>query len=434
MASLNIWQNGALVGQWEHSPYGTDRFRYAESWIESAAARTLSASFPWPAKVNEWITGPVIGRWFENLLPDSAQIREQLARRFGVRPTPFELLKEIGRDCVGAVQLLAGDEEPDGVQSIQFETLSDQEVAAEIQRASHQHINLADAATPFRISLAGAQEKTALLYHRDRWCRPIGSTPTTHILKLPLGRVGDVSMPHSLENEWLCARLLAECGIPVARSEILHFGEWSCLAVERFDRRLSPDHKWWMRLPQEDLCQAFGVAPINKYESDGGPGISACVEFLRSGSSRPTDAFHFLRAQLLFWILQAPDGHGKNFSIQHHAGSGFHLTPIYDVLSAYPISGHGRGRLPTQQIKMAMAVTGKNRHYRWNEIYPRHWLDHGSRMGMRDEMEELLHTVPERVNQAFVEVKAQIPADFPNEVFDSIAKGSRNAIKKLQSR
>ena len=41
-----------------------------------------------------------------------------------------------------------------------------------------------------RISLAGAQEKTALLLHEGKWCRPRGTTPTTHILKLPLGQVG----------------------------------------------------------------------------------------------------------------------------------------------------------------------------------------------------------------------------------------------------
>ena len=43
----------------------------------------------------------------------------------------------------------------------------------------------------FRISIAGAQEKTAFLRHQGKWCRPIGSTPTTHIFKLPLGLVGN---------------------------------------------------------------------------------------------------------------------------------------------------------------------------------------------------------------------------------------------------
>jgi serine/threonine-protein kinase HipA len=432
MASLFLWQNGALVGEWQHSPHNADRFRYASSWIESPAARTLSASFPWSSSAREWITGPVVGSWFENLLPDSPLVRDQIARRFGVRPTAFELLNEIGRDCVGAVQLLTDGEQPSDVRSIQCQALTEQQVAEEIQRASHPSTNLPDSESPFRISLAGAQEKTALLLHRNQWCRPIGSTPTTHILKLPLNQVGDVPMPHSLENEWFCGKLLSECELPVAQSEILHFGEWSCLAVQRFDRRLAPDQKWWMRLPQEDLCQAFGIPSRNKYENDGGPGISNCVEFLRGGSTNPLDAINFLRAQVLFWILQAPDGHGKNFSIQHQAGGGFRLTPIYDVLSAYPISGHGRNRLPAQQIKMAMAVTGKNRHYRWKDIQPRHWLEHGLSMGMQTELENLLHAIPDQVDQALANVQPNLPSTFPSEVLGPIVEGVEKAASRLR--
>ncbi len=431
MESLNIWQNGTLVGEWQHSVRGTDRFRYADSWLTADEGRTLSASFTWPAHPGEWITGAVVENWFENLLPDSAQVREQIARRFGVRPSPFELLKEIGRDCVGAVQLLPIDEQPTEIQSIQFDVLTEAEVATELQIAGQSALNLANTDVPFRISLAGAQEKTALLFHRKKWCRPRGSTPTTHILKLPLSQVGDLPMPHSLENEWLCGRILSECGLPVAQSEILHFNGMSCLAVERFDRRLSPDRKWWMRLPQEDLCQAFGVPPIQKYENEGGPGISACVNFLRSGSIQANDASNFLRAQLLFWILQAPDGHGKNFSIQHRAGGDFQLTPLYDVLSAYPISGHGVGRLPTRQIKMAMAVVGKNRHYRWHDIQPRHWLEHCKQIGMGEQMERLLQSVPSQVDQALSKIESQLPDRFPGEVFDSIADGARKTAGKI---
>lgn len=428
---LHVWQNGERVGEWERSAGGAHRFRYAASWLISPAARPLSASFPWPVTAEDWIEGAVVEHWFANLLPDSAAVRDQVARRFEVRATTFELLAEIGRDCVGAVQLLPPGEEPQQVRSIDAETLSEREVADELRNAALPGTGLGRAAAPFRISLAGAQEKTALLLHGGQWCRPRGSTPTTHILKLPMQQAGGVPMPHSLENEWLCGRLLAAWGMPVAQSRILEFEDRRCLAVERFDRRLAPDANWWMRLPQEDFCQALGVAPDHKYESDGGPGMAQCVELLRSGAVDSADATRFLRAQLLYWVLQATDGHAKNFSIQHRAGGGFRLTPFYDVLSAYPISGHGRDRIPLQRLDMAMAVSGKNRHYRWGEIRPRHWRTTAERLGLGAEVESLLEEIPASVETALAAACRDLPSGFPEYVLDSITDGARAAAASL---
>lgn len=77
----------------------------------------------------------------------------------------------------------------------------------------------------FRISLAGAQEKTALLWHDGRWLVPHGSTPSTHIIKLPLGRIGGLGldMTGSVEYEWLCAKVAAAVGLEVANCEIARF-------------------------------------------------------------------------------------------------------------------------------------------------------------------------------------------------------------------
>ncbi len=58
----------------------------------------------------------------------------------------------------------------------------------------------------FGLSIAGAQEKTALLLHRGKWHIPKGATPSTHIFKLALGIVGNMraDMQDSVELEWLC--------------------------------------------------------------------------------------------------------------------------------------------------------------------------------------------------------------------------------------
>lgn len=78
---------------------------------------------------------------------------------------------------------------------------------------------------------------------------------------------------------------LAEFGLPVARTAILSFGSQKVLGVERSDRQLHPSGSWVMCLPQEDFCQALGVPPHLKYESDGGPGLADFAAVLR-GSER----------------------------------------------------------------------------------------------------------------------------------------------------
>src|SRR5690606_7420199 len=157
----------------------------------------------------------------------------------------------------------------------------------------------------FRISIAGAQEKTALLRLDSQWCRPQGATPTTHIFKLPLGLVGNLGfdMSESVENEWLCSRILHAYGLPVARTRVLQFEDMKVLTVERFDRAWwegKDGKRWLLRLPKEDMCQATGTPPHLKYESDGGPGIRTIMKLLATSSNPDHDRRIFFQAQVLF--------------------------------------------------------------------------------------------------------------------------------------
>jgi serine/threonine-protein kinase HipA len=241
-----------------------------------------------------------------------------------------------------------------------------------------------DDAAHLRISIAGAQEKTALLWHQGRWWLPTGATPTTHILKLPLGRVGNLQldMSDSVDNEWLCAQVLHAHGLPVARCHPLVFEDQRVLAVERFDRQWSPLGEWLLRLPQEDFCQATGTPPHLKYETESGPGIDAILELLAGSAQRERDREVFFRAQLIFWMLCAPDGHAKNFSLALHAGGSYSLTPLYDVLSAHPLLGEGPGRLSPHKVRLAMAVRSKSAHWKVRDILRRHWVALGQRHGI----------------------------------------------------
>jgi serine/threonine-protein kinase HipA len=437
MASLIVWMNGERVGEWTSLRTGTPVFRYEPSWIHSRSARALSLSLP--ITVDREVRGDAVDYYFDNLLPDSTAIRRRIRTRFQTRSIDaFDLLAAIGRDCAGAVQLLPPDQTPEGWDRIAADSLSEAGVEKTLREVTVNSPLGSEEQNEFRISLAGAQEKTALLRMGGRWFQPKGATPTTHILKLPLGVVGNFQgdFSDSVENEWLCGQLLREWGLPTAQSEVARFGEQQALIVTRFDRRwqgatqeqaekrsFKPTQGVWIaRLPQEDFCQALGLPPTRRYESEGGPSIQGALELLAGSEQPEQDRMTFLLAQLSFWLLAAIDGHGKNFSIFHRRGDTYGLTQLYDVLSGWPVIGHGKNELPLEKAKLAMAIRGRRPHYRLDEITGRHFRDLAGRAGVPDlwsRMQALIEAAPD----ALARLAARLPKGFPERVFSRIRAG-----------
>jgi serine/threonine-protein kinase HipA len=431
---LDLWMNGLPVGYWE-SARGSERLVYLDSWTEDEQGRPLSLSLPFTPG-NQPYRGQIVADYFDNLLPDSDRIRRRIAARYQTGGTPpFELLAALGRDCVGALQILPAGETPASLRTIKGRTLGEADIAQLLRdTTATPHAGEHESVDSLRLSIAGAQEKTALLRHKGQWLLPEGSTPTTHILKLPLGLVGNMraDMRTSVENEWLCTKIIAAYGLPVAPCEITLFEDAKALVVERFDRRLASDSKWIVRLPQEDLCQATGTSGLAKYEADGGPGIDAIMEVLDGSAQASADRRHFFITQILFWLLAATDGHAKNYSIALLPGSQYAATPLYDVLSAHPIIGRGRNHIAPQRVSLAMAVRGRNRHYRVEEIYPRHWIAQGQRVGFAAaDVEAMLAQVAAETPRVIETVAAQIPADFPEDVSDAVFAGMRRLGTRL---
>jgi len=430
---LAVWMNGKLVGQWSIDAPGQHKFHYVQEWLDGPEARPLSLSMPLqPA--NAPYRGDLVEAFFDNLLPDSIDIRRRVQSQFGAESTAaFDLLTEIGRDCVGAVQLLRVDEPPVGFDQIRGIPLSDDDVANTLRSTVSSAPLGQREDEAFRISVPGAQEKTALLWHENQWYRPLGATPTTHIFKLPLGRVGNMQadLSTSVENEWLCAQIMCAFGIPTAKCEMATFQDQRTLIVERFDRRLARDELSWLRLPQEDMCQATGTPPGKKYESDGGPGISQISSLLLGSRNASKDRRNFFRAQVIFWMLCATDGHAKNFSVFIEPSGRYSLTPLYDILSAHPILGTKANQLAPQKAAMAMAVCGKNRHYRWAEILPRHWLTTAADNGLRSTGAEDIAAIVARTPAVTEEVSRLLPKDFPTHVKDTIFEGAIKAADQL---
>lgn len=232
----------------------------------------------------------------------------------------------------------------------------------------------------------------------EQWCIPQGATPTTHIIKLPIGEIkqpnATLDLRESVDNEYLCLALARELGLAVPEAEIITTPRIRALAVTRFDRRWAQEGRVLLRLPQEDLCQAFGLPSAMKYESDGGPGIAAIMTFLLGSSEALKDRYDFMKFMVFQWLTGATDGHAKNFSIYLLPGGSYRLTPFYDIISAFPVLG-GTG-LHLRDLKLSMGLNAtKGRKTEINAIYPRHFLATAKAVNFpREQMLAILQSLP----------------------------------------
>lgn len=433
--ALDIWMNGERCGRWIINRKGAHEFTYDRAWMDSPNARPISLSMPTGSEVLTH-SGSKVESCFDNLLPDNSEIRRRIQARVGAASTnAMDLLRETGMDCVGAVQFLREEASPSGLKEIKGDALDEAGMAAKLRaRIAPTAMGFADE-DDFRISLAGAQEKTAFLKHGGIWHQPRGSTPSTHIFKFPLGRVGGFQGDYStsIENEWLCAEIAREFGLPAAPSSIECFEDLRMLVVERFDRKPAPGGGWWLRLPQEDMCQALAIPKGIKYENEGGPGMGQILGLLLGSRESEADRIRFFKSLVLFWLLCAPDGHARNFSIFIEAGGRFTLTPLYDIISAYPVVGHGKNLLAEEKVKLAMSVQGKHKHGKWDRITRNHWKEAAHATGMGPAGERILGEIIGQAEGAVTRVGGRLPAGFPDSVSNPILEGLRGAAKRLAS-
>lgn len=417
---LNVLLNGRLVGQLRRDTSGAIDFRYEPDWLAWEHAIPVSLSLP--LSEQRYIGAPVVAV-FDNLLPDNDDIRMRVAERSRAEGTDsYSLLSAIGRDCVGALQFVPDGEDTLPTGKLVAKPISNRAIGELLRNLERNPLGI-DEDHDFRISLAGAQEKTALLYWNKKWHTPQGTTPTTHILKPQIGKLpNNLDLSDSVENEHLCLQLVGAFGLPVAQSKIVDFADERALVVERFDRFWTKD-KRLLRVPQEDCCQALSVPPSRKYEVNGGPGIVALAQLLKGSDAPESDLKRLLKTQVLFWLLGATDGHAKNFSIRLAPGGRFVLTPVYDVLSVEP--DFAAGRIRRNQMKLAMAV-GTGRHYRLDQIAPRHFLQTAKLCGISDDaarlvMEEVADIAPRAIDKAL----AALPKGFPTALADAVIQGMK---------
>jgi len=425
---LRVYLNNRRVGTFSREASGAISFAYHEDWVGWEHALPVSLSMPLRETPYR---GEPVAAVFENLLPDSDRLRRLVAERVGARGIDaYSLLAKIGHDCVGALQFVPGDDPfPGGANQLEGEAV-DEAAIEKMLTGLHQAPLGLDRDDAFRISVAGAQEKTALLWSDGRWIKPHGTTPTTHIIKTQIGELpGGIDLSDSVENEYFCLKFVEAFGLPVNAAAIETFGETKALVIERFDRRWTRDGRL-LRLPQEDCCQALSVPPTLKYQSEGGPSMVDVLELLK-GSDTPTgDQDVFFKAQIIFWLIGATDGHAKNFSIFLSPGGGYRLTPLYDIVTAQPALV--ARQIERKQMKMAMSV-GNSRHYRFDRIHGRHFVQTAMRAGLsKNRAISIVEEIAAKAPEALDKTLGVLPTDFPPMIAEAVRDALMDRLRELE--
>jgi serine/threonine-protein kinase HipA len=426
-APLRVYLNNRRVGTLTREASGAISFSYQEDWLDWKHALPVSLSLPLREAAYR---GEAVSAVFENLLPDSDKLRRLVAEKVGARGTDaYSMLTKIGHDCVGALQFMAGDDETiDSTGKLEGEAVDHKEIEKILKGLSQAPLGLASD-DAFRISVAGAQEKTALLWHDGKWIKPHGTTPTTHIIKTQIGELPNgIDLTDSVENEYYCLKLTEAFGLPVNNVTMETFDETRALVIERFDRLWTQD-KRLLRLPQEDCCQALSVPPTLKYQSEGGPGMVDILNLIKGSDEPMADQETFLKAQLVFWLIGATDGHAKNFSVFISPGGSYRMTPLYDILTAQPALNNNQ--IERKQMKMAMSV-GKNRHYRFDRIHGRHFVQTATLAGLsKSRAVAIIEEIAEQADAALETSENALPNGFPMAFTDAVRDAVKNRKRSL---
>jgi serine/threonine-protein kinase HipA len=408
---LAVLLDGVLAGWLTQDPQ--ERFVYDPGYLATSTATPLSVSMPLTASA--YRQGRV-RPWIDGLLPDSDDVRRRWAGGFGVSATnPFLLLAHMGQECPGAVQLCLPDE-VEGVLAQQGEYLAvdESDIAARLARL---RVDSSDwTVSGERWSLGGAQSKFALAWVDGRWREALGGKPTTHIVKP--GAQGYLG--HGL-NEHLTMATASRLGLRTAASSYQKFGGLGAVIVARYDRLGTPAGT--VRVHQEDLCQALGVARGRKYEDAGGPGAASISDLLWEVSGE-ADVWRFNESLIFNYLVGGSDAHAKNFSLLL-SGSQVRLAPLYDLSSALLYDPRGDD---SSLHNLAMAVGGERRLGRlgednWVRLARRGRLDPAR---VIDRVRSLAADLPDALASVIAETGAadrQTPARYHARLVDHLRSG-----------
>lgn len=411
---LVVYLDGIRVGLLAQSKQGRLSFEYDDDYRTSPDGVPLSLSLP---KALQTHPQKPVRAFISGLLPDSEPALQRLGRKYGVsHNNPFALLRHIGRDAAGAVQVLPEDMASTDAATRQgdIQMLTDSDMDSMLSELAQSPAAWDAGRNTGRWSLAGAQSKLALFRSDDgQWGVPLDSTPTTHILK--------PSMPnydgHHL-NEHLCLRAAQICGLSAAKTELLASDRYEVLIAHRYDRIRQNGR--WRRLHQEDTCQALAVSPSQKYQSDGGPGVRQLGDLLaRSGTSKTRRGnqrrlFDYIAFNV---AIAATDAHAKNFSLLLGSRE-VQVAPLYDVASILPYHQE-------PDLRSAMKIGDT---WELAKVSKADWAKAGRQLGLTGD------EAVERAEQIYVRVPAAVhQAAEEDSVPDELRPGAQRIADLISS-
>lgn len=398
------------IGWVRQDQRGKLTFTYDDEWRNRRGAYPLSLSMPLAASEHGH---DVIDAFIWGLLPDNEFVLSKWAQKFQVSArNSFAMISHVGEDCAGAVQFVRPErlETIKAARSGKVEWIDEKEIAERLKALRADHSAWRRPRDTGQFSLAGAQPKTALLYRKGRWGVPSGRTPTTHILKPPTGEFDG----HA-ENEHFCLTLARKLGLPTASSSIMRFADEIAIVVERYDRRMTGNKL--VRIHQEDMCQALGLPPTQKYENEDGPGIVQIIDLLRevSGAAKE-DVAAFIDAIAFNWLIAGTDAHAKNYSLLIGAAGRARLAPLYDLASALPYD-----EFDPMKLKLAMKLGGK---YRLRDIYARQWTKLATEIRLKeDDILDRVSTIAQNLPEAVSTTQNELTGDeLKHPVIDRLAE------------
>jgi serine/threonine-protein kinase HipA len=381
---LDVYFRDDLVGRLWLDERRRFVFQYDTARLKRKSPIPLSLSLPLTA---EPYLDDTARPFFSNLLPE-AGIRQTIARRLGIsEQNDYDLLREIGGECAGAVSVL-----PEGsLPSLEpgYREIDEEELHRIVKELPMRPFLVGDRG--IRLSLAGAQSKLPVYLEGNRVFLATGNAPSTHILKPPIA-----GLEESVENEAFCMTLAARIGLAVPKA-IIRQGHDRLYIVERYDRERNPEGEI-VRLHQEDFCQALGILPEQKYEAEGGPSSERCFALLKEKSVSPASD----QKALLLWVvfnalIGNADAHAKNLAIIY-TPLGPRLAPFYDLISTLVY--------PDLSARLAMRIGGENR---LNWIQRRHWERFSHEVGIKPRW---IEKMVREISQSISPIAASVAQDF----------------------
>ncbi len=418
--SLVVILNGQIAGEVLRQKGGKLQFDYSDKYRKQPGATPLSLSMPIQIQSHP---DSAIVPWLWGLLPENDMILTTWAREFQVSASsPFSLLSTpIGLDCAGAVQFTTSDRLDDVLsRSGKITWLSDDNVEERLRSLRQDGATWLGSTFTGQFSLAGAQAKTALIFKNKRWGVPSGSIPTTHILKPAVIGFKD----HDL-NEHLCLDAARRATLLAVRTRIAHFDTESAVVIDRYDRQFKGADI--LRIHQEDLCQALGISPLQKYQSEGGPSPSNITKLFRNVMSTydaNKEALRFADYLIWNWIIAGTDAHAKNYSLLL-SGNQVRLAPFYDVSSALPYGKHEK------KLRLAMKIGGDYAVFASRNT----WIKASKELGVDTDLlvarvVELARLAPDAFADAAREPQiASLKRELPTKLVDLIAERTKRYLK-----